>query len=148
MIVKFRKIVIRIFPVIVLLLLAALLLSRVFRPSPQTQPVISITAEEAIEHVGITAEVCGNAVSANYARNIGGQPTFINFENEHPNQVFTVIIWGELRHKWRSPPEQLYANRYICARGRIDLHNNTPQIVISDPGSVSGSSIFDDAVRE
>ncbi len=31
-----------------------------------------------------------------------GQPTFINLDGSYPNQVFTIVIWGENSHKFSS----------------------------------------------
>ncbi|TVR17972.1 MAG: hypothetical protein EA391_03350 [Balneolaceae bacterium] len=125
--------------IVFIILLLALMLSRVFRPSVSTSPQISIIYNEAVHHIGTTAEVCGDVVSATFARNVGGQPTFINFGDDYPNQVFTVVIWGEYLTHWRTPPADLYSDRFVCARGRITLHNDVPQIVVSQPDQISFS---------
>jgi len=137
MIVKLRKHIVKIFPIVAIVLLAALLLSRVFSPNRDLTPEVHIDAAEAVDHIDKTAKVCGYVASARFVREIGGQPTFINFEKPHPDQVFTVVIWGEHRPAWRTPPEQLYENRAICATGRIRMHEGTPQIVVENPDQIS-----------
>jgi len=133
---KFKS---RVIPIVFVILLLALMLSRVFRPSVSSSPQISISYHEAANHIGTTAEVCGDVASTTFAQNVGGQPTFINFGDGHPNQSFTVVIWGENLNRWRTPPADLYSDRFVCARGRINLHNDVPQIVISQPGQISFS---------
>jgi hypothetical protein len=54
-----------------------------------------LSAQEAGQHVGEQATVCGAVVSAHYATRSKGRPTFLNFDEPYPNPVFTVLIWGE-----------------------------------------------------
>ena len=120
-----------------LLLVAVFILSRVYSPETPQTPDIFLDASEATDFVGEFAEVCGYVASARFAMEINGQPTFLNFDEPYPDQVFTVVIWGEYRPAWRTPPEELYVNRAICVTGRIRLHQGTPQIVVQDPGRIS-----------
>jgi len=50
-----------------------------------------LTAAEAKEHIGETATVCGDVVSTRYASSSKGHPTFLNFDKQYPNQIFTVV---------------------------------------------------------
>jgi len=61
------------------------------------------STSEAKEHFGETATVCGEVVSARYADSTKGQPTFLNLDKPYPNQVFTVVIWGNNRSKFGTP---------------------------------------------
>jgi hypothetical protein len=76
-----------------------------------------LTANEAKDHIGETATVCGSVVSTHYAPGTKGQPTFLNFDKPYPNQVFTMLIWGENRSKFGTP-ESEYKGKRICATGR------------------------------
>ncbi len=136
MIIKFRKAIVRIFPVVALVLLLAFVLSRIFTSGHRSSPEIRISAFEAENHVGTPAEVCGDVASAAFVENLDGQPVFINFERPHPDQVFTVVIWGEYRQLWQHPPEQLYRNQTLCVTGRIDVHDGVPQISVSSPDQI------------
>lgn len=133
----FKKNKSKVIPVVLLVLLVALMLSRVLRPSAESNPQVSISYNEASDHTGIVAEVCGEVVSTTFATNVGGEPTFINFGADYPNQTFTVVIWGENLGRWRALPADLYSGQYICVRGRINMHNGTPQIVVSRPDAIS-----------
>ena len=137
MISTFRKYLTPLFPIIVLILLLTLLLSRVFRPGTDSSPEISISYTEAYQHAGDFAEVCGEVQSSTYTYQIGGEPTFLNFGDEYPQQLFTVVIWGNNLSNWSTPPAELYTDSYICVSGTINIHNGIPQIVISHPGSIS-----------
>jgi hypothetical protein len=52
------------------------------------------------------ATVCGSVVSTHYAPGTKGQPTFLNLDKPYPNQVFTVLIWGESRSKFGTPESE------------------------------------------
>jgi hypothetical protein len=58
------------------------------------------STSEAKEHYGVTATVCGEVVSTRYATSTKGQPTFLNLDKPYPNQVFTIVIWGNNRSKF------------------------------------------------
>jgi hypothetical protein len=133
---KFRKWIPLVFPAIVLVLLAGLLLSRVYRPVPAEVPQVTIESSQAAGHIGTTAEVCGRVTSADFAPHIGGEPTFLNFGEPFPRHHFTVVIWGESLHRWDVPPHRLYADRDICVTGTIREHRDKPQIVVSEPGNI------------
>jgi len=97
-----------------------------------------IAPEEAAEHIGERAEVCGVVAEVVWARDIGGEPTFINLGGEHPEQAFTAVIWGDDRTRWTEPPERHYGGRRICVTGTVDRHEGTPQIVVSAPRQIQG----------
>lgn len=120
------------------LLVVGLLLSRhLVGPEASGEgPAVEVTAREAAEHVGEHARVCGRAVGVSYATGIGGEPTFINLGREHPDQPFTALIWGDDRARWAEAPEKLYAGQRICVTGEIEMHEGTPQIIVSSPRQI------------
>jgi hypothetical protein len=91
-----------------------------------------LTASEAKEHFGETATVCGVVVSARYADSTKGQPTFLNLDKPYPNQVFTIVIWGENRAKF-GKPENAYNGKRVCVTGKITAYAGLPEVVAEDP---------------
>ena len=87
----------------------------------------SLTAAEAKDHVGERATVCGVAASIHYAAQSRGRPTFINLDKTYPNQVFTILIWGEDLAKFDKPAS--WEGKRVCARGTITLYRGSPEIV-------------------
>lgn len=132
MIQKIRKSIPYLLPIVAAVLIIGLILSRVVDTDSGTppEPEITISVDEAANHIGDVAEVCGEVASADFLPQIGGDPTFINFGRPHPNQVFTAVIWGEHRHLWQTPPDQLFEGQEICVSGEIRMHEGTPQIVV------------------
>ncbi|MEX0724158.1 MAG: hypothetical protein WD357_05775 [Gracilimonas sp.] len=126
-----------ILPAVITVMVLGLIVSRIYQPEPGIpEPEISITSEEAADYIGRPAEVCGTVAIARFLPQIGGQPTFINFGQPDPNQDFTAVIWGKNRSKWDSPPEDLFSNHEICVSGRIESHEETPQIEVIDPKQI------------
>ena len=98
-----------------------------------------LTTAEAKDHIGEQATVCGKVASALYAASSRGRPTFLNLDRPYPNPIFTALIWGENRAKFRAP-EDTYRDKTICVTGKITEYRGTPQIVISDPSQLTSGS--------
>ena len=80
-----------------------------------------ISASEAKRHVGEKATVCGRVASARYAMKSSGSPTFINLDRAYPNQIFTIVIWGSDRQKFKDP-ETSFRGKNVCVNGEITLY--------------------------
>lgn len=144
MIRKIRKSVPYFLPVVALVLIFGLVLSRILSTEPTPpEPEVTITTVEAEEYIGTPAEVCGTVTSADFIPDIGGEPTFLNFGEPYPNQHFTAVIWGENRGRWQRLPEQMFLNQSVCVSGQIRVHEGTPQIVIERADQVRISELAD-----
>jgi micrococcal nuclease len=95
-----------------------------------------LSANEAKDHFGEVATVCGEVVSARYASTSNGEPTFLNFDKAYPNQIFTVVIWGDNRSKF-GKPEDDFQGKHICVTGKITAYAGLPEIVLADPKQLS-----------
>jgi hypothetical protein len=65
-----------------------------------------------------------------------GQPIFLNLDKLYPNQVFTVLICGNNRHKFGEPEKEFNGKR-ICATGKITDFRGVPEIVADEPRQVT-----------
>lgn len=67
------------------------------------------------------------------------QPTFLDFGQPYPNEVFSAVIWGGApeRAKYPEPPEVFYIRRNLCVTGRIELYGDKPQIVVRQPAQIT-----------
>jgi hypothetical protein len=93
------------------------------------------SASEAKEHFGESATVCGEVVSTRFADSTKGQPTFLNLDKPYPNQIFTIVIWGNNRAKFGTP-ENDYKGKRVCASGKITAYSGLPEIVAEDPKQI------------
>jgi len=111
-------------------------LSIVFALAICTAAQISkITASEAKDHIGEVQTVCGKVVSARFATSSKGQPTFLNLDKPYPNEIFTILIWGENRSKFGTP-ETKYNDASVCVTGKISVYHGTPEIMATEPSQI------------
>lgn len=89
----------------------------------------SLTADQALQHVGEAASVCGTVASSTYAAQSRGRPTFLNLDKAYPNESFTIVIWEEDRSKFGAPERSLSGKR-VCASGVIQLYRGRPEIIV------------------
>ena len=102
-------------------------------------PVVAqdyITPADADKYIGQTKTVCGKVASATYAARSRGQPTFLNLDQPYPNHIFTVVIWGSERNKFKSPPETFFKGKSVCVTGVIDTYRGKPQIIVREPSQI------------
>ena len=96
----------------------------------------SISPIDAQKYIGMEKTVCGTVASATYAVRSKGQPTFLNLDQPHPNQIFTVVIWGSNRNKFKNPPETFFRGKRICVTGVIEDYRGKPEIVVRSPDQI------------
>ena len=95
-----------------------------------------LTAQQAKDHVGETATVCGRVASATFAARLNGAPTFLNLDKPYPDHLFTAVIWGSDRPKFRQPEVQ-YQGKRLCVTGSIKIFRGRPEIVVKEPSQIS-----------
>jgi hypothetical protein len=94
----------------------------------------SLTASQAKAHEGETATVCGAVASERTATSSRGEPTFINLDSTYPNQVFTILIWGDDK---KNVGELPHVGSHVCAKGLITDYHGVPEIVVRSSGQLS-----------
>jgi hypothetical protein len=87
-----------------------------------------ISSKNASVYINEILTVCGPVVDSRYASASKGQPTFLNFDYPYPNHTFTIVIWGQNRTNFSSPPEKKYMSKNVCIDGYIDSYKGKPQI--------------------
>jgi hypothetical protein len=112
-------------------IVAAFLIAPLFASAQKTH----LTARDARNHVGETQTVCGKAVSTRYAPGSKGQPTFLNLDEPYPNEIFTILIWGDDRSKF-GRPETEYRDKNVCVTGKITSYRGNPEIVATEPSQI------------
>jgi hypothetical protein len=98
-----------------------------------------LTTTEAKTHIGEQGTVCGRVAGGRYAATTRGKPTFLDLDKPYPNQMFTVLIWGENRAKFGAP-EETYRNKNICVTGHIQSYRGEPEIIASNPAQLSANA--------
>ena len=94
----------------------------------------TVSAADAKNHIGEKATVCGKVASERTATSSRGEPTFINLDAAYPNQVFTILVWGDDRKNvGELPPE----GSRVCATGLVQDYHGVPEIVVKSSGQLS-----------
>jgi hypothetical protein len=101
----------------------------------KAQGPLRILADQARDHIGQQAQVCGVVASTRYARSSNGAPTYLNFDKPYPDNDFTVVVWGRDRKHFPNPPELLLHHK-ACVSGRIERYRGKPQIIASGPDQI------------
>ena len=97
----------------------------------------TLTSAQAKAHEGEKATVCGVVASERTATSSRGEPTFINLDTAFPNQVFTILIWGDDRSKVGELPQP---GSHVCATGLITDYHGVPEIVVRSSGQLTGNA--------
>ncbi len=95
-----------------------------------------ISPSDAVKFIGRKATVCGHAAGSLYDPKRKGRPTFFYLDRNYPNHIFTIVIWGNYRSKFKPTPESKFMDHNVCVTGNITSDNKIPQIVISDPRQI------------
>ena len=87
--------------------------------------------QDAAKYYDREAIVYGKIV---LTRNIGSF-AFLNFDMDFRNN-FTVVIRGQDFNAFPNPPENMYEDKYIAARGKVVRYRNKPEIIVSSPSEI------------
>ena len=90
----------------------------------------TIKLEDVSKHVGDSVKVCGKVYGIKWLEQAKGSPTLLNIGAAYPNQLLTVVIWGDVRKKLEKTPEELFADKEVCVTGRIELYKEKEQVMI------------------
>jgi hypothetical protein len=87
----------------------------------------SVTAEDAKNHIGEKATVCGKVANQHIAANSAGHPTFIDLDSAYPNRIFTILVWGNDKLAVGELPS---LGSRVCVTGLIQNYRGVPQIAV------------------
>jgi hypothetical protein len=95
-----------------------------------------ISIDSLSSHIGDSVTVCSKVFRAKFLEQSTRQPTFLNLGADYPNNLLTVVIFGEDRGKFSGFPEILFADKNICVTGRLQDYKGRPEIVVSNPDQI------------
>ncbi len=96
-----------------------------------------ISWEWALDHVGEKVTILGPVVDTAYAPSSNGSPTFLNIGRPYPDPGrFQVVIWGEDRDRFPSPPEDMYYGQKIAVTGTVKNYKGVGEIIVRSPDQI------------
>jgi hypothetical protein len=108
-----------------------------FAPATVSFGADTISWNDASNFIGQTKTVCGNVVRTTFAESTNGQPTYLDLGRAYPDPSrFSVLIWGNQRANFPSPPEALYRGKTICVNGLIKTYRGTLEMEVRNPSQV------------
>ena len=97
----------------------------------------SVKLEDIASHVGDSVTVTGKVYGIKYFESAKASPTLLNIGATYPNQLLTVVIYGEDRKRMELDPEKTFTNADLSITGKVELFKGKPQIVITDKSQLS-----------
>jgi len=94
----------------------------------------TLSAAQAKSHEGESATVCGIVSGEHTATRSKGEPTFINLDSAYPNEVFTIVVWGDDRKNVGTLPP---TKSRVCVTGLIKDYRGVPEIIVRSSGQFS-----------
>jgi hypothetical protein len=94
----------------------------------------SITAADAAKHLNEKVMVCDKVFGGKFLSD--ANITLIDVGGSHPNQLLTLIIKGDDRKKFTTPPEEAFKDKKVCITGQIVDFKGKPEIIITEPGQI------------
>jgi DNA/RNA endonuclease YhcR with UshA esterase domain len=92
-----------------------------------------ISLADASKNIGDSVSVCGKVYTTRYFESSQDAPTLLNVGAAYPNQILTVVIYGEARKLFKEAPEVFFKDKNICVTGKVSLYKDKPQIIIYRP---------------
>jgi hypothetical protein len=91
---------------------------------------------DAKNHVGDSVKIYSKIYGGKYLEAAKGSPTFLNLGGAYPDALVTVVISGDARKLFKKPPEVYYKGADVCVTGRIQMFNEKPEIIVSNPNQI------------
>lgn len=113
-------------------ILSVLLIFGSFMAVAQTRVDLAVVGR----HAGDSVVVEGKVYSTRYFADSNNAPTLLNMGAAFPNQLLTVVIYGEQRKVFFDTPEDYYKGKTIRVTGRVELYRDKPQIVAKTPSQI------------
>jgi hypothetical protein len=94
----------------------------------------TIAAKDAAKHLNENVVVCDEIYGGKYLS--GADITLLDVGGSHPNEQLTLVIKGDDRKKFTTPPEEAFKEKKVCITGQIVDYKGKPEIIITDPSQI------------
>jgi hypothetical protein len=94
----------------------------------------TITAKDAAKHINEQVVLCDEIYGGVYLEQ--ADITLLNVGGAHPNELLSLVIKGDDRKKFKTPPEEAFKEKKVCITGQIVDYKGKPEIIITDPEQI------------
>jgi hypothetical protein len=96
-----------------------------------------IKLSDIANHEGDSVIVSGIVMDCRHLPSAKGSPVLLNVGAKYPNQLLTLVIWGDDRSKFKDDPEKTYMNKNVRMAGKVEMYKGKPQIVLHDEKQIT-----------
>lgn len=89
-----------------------------------------IKPAEAAAHVGDSVVFTGEVHTGRYLPSSKDGITLLNLGAPYPNQLITLVVPRANRMEFEEAPEKAYVKKVVRVKGKIELYNGKPQVVL------------------
>jgi DNA/RNA endonuclease YhcR with UshA esterase domain len=90
----------------------------------------AVALDKAGEHVGDSVVVTGKVFGMRHFADGRQAPTLLNLGAAFPNQLLTVVFYGETRQQFFPEAEKTFEGQWVRVAGKVELYRGRPQIVV------------------
>lgn len=94
----------------------------------------SINVKDAAKHLNENVVICDEIYGGVYLSE--ADITLLNVGGAHPDELLTLVIKGDDRKKFSTPPEEAFNGKKVCITGQVVDYKGKPEIIITDPGQI------------
>jgi hypothetical protein len=109
--------------------------SRTAPPSTEKAAPAVVNWRDAGNFLGEVKTLEGVIMTARWAYNSNGKPTFLNFNDPYKGYL-TCVIWGEDRLKFPPSPEKYYLKKRVQVTGLIKSYQDAPEIILTEASQI------------
>ena len=95
-----------------------------------------IKLEEVRNHIGDSVKLMAKIYGGKYFETANNAPTLLDVGAHYPAAPLTLVIWGDVRSRFKNAPEKFYTGKNEWITGKIELYKNKPQIVIHNTNQI------------
>jgi hypothetical protein len=88
-----------------------------------------IDANDAMKYLGKKVTVCSRVYGVKYGEKI----TRINLGDRFPKSPLTVIIFAKSYSNFQGSIEDMFKDKNVCVKGKVEQYQGKAQIVVEDP---------------
>ncbi len=107
-----------------------------------------IRPEHAINHKGDMVNLVGLISHVENIQNPKGSSMVMSINGTGSNQLFIVLLLKSDSQKFQEEKRSAYLNRYVHVKGKVELHDGRPQIIIKNENQISFTRDLRESIDE
>lgn len=94
----------------------------------------TISAKDAAKHTNEQVVIADKIYGGKFLSN--SNITLLDVGGSHPNELLTLLIKGDDRKKFTTPPEEAFKDKQVTITGTVVDYKGKPEIIITSPDQI------------